>query len=175
MFCLILIILPKELSGTPWRPKDEVKGYVLSRHSRLLPDRRYLESQSCGIDEGNMCLSQCGVNTQTCYDRAASFQNGPFKLTAVYPQCTTSCGAHGIGIYYCGTDPTCDEDVARADVKMETLKRLAPGAPILLASCSGGLISASALRKHDSVSEVFLLDHRGRNALVKLLRKEGGL
>ena len=134
-----------------------------------------LRAQSCGIDQGNMCLSQCGVNSQTCYDRAVTSENGPFHLQAVYPECTPSCNAHGIGIYYCGTDPTCDEDVARADVKMETLKLLAPGAPIFLASCSRGLILADALPKHDNASEGLLLDRRRRNALVKLLRSEGGL
>jgi hypothetical protein len=96
----------------------------------------------CYVDNGNICLAQCGIFAQTGQDLALPNSGaGPYTVTALYPDCTSTCTGHAIGIdheKYNG-DPCYNQEVLK-DSQVESLRRVAPGAPIFAASCSGNLV-----------------------------------
>ena len=109
-------------------------------------------AQNCEIDNGNACLADCGTFTQTCYDKGFSDDSGGFTQSLGTTTCVTGiirCRAT-FQIDYCISQGDCSGSKIRPQgARIEDLHRAFPGAPIFIASCSGGLRQAYLLEDQD--------------------------
>jgi len=115
----------------------------------------------CADDNGNACLKQCGILTETCYDLATEDPDGPFEESLFSVRCklNPTCIASGQGINYCMQQGDCSDtaDDASRESRIEALHRAAPSAPIFIASCSGNLVQVDLPRKQNSAQTVHSL------------------
>jgi hypothetical protein len=111
---------------------------------------------NCYDDDGNICLAQCGIFTQTGQDLGSPNPNGPYTTTALYPQCTPTCSGHAIGVDYETFKgyPCYDYGNIVNDPRIELLRTVVPGAPVFVASCSGSLVQVNPPRRSETARTI---------------------
>ena len=99
---------------------------------------------NCYEYTGNMCLASCGFYAQSQYDNAAPYTEGPYcGAGALYPDCSATCGGHGIGVDYSDYKgyPCYDNCETVNPDSVAVLEHVVPGAPIFTTNCSGSLVA----------------------------------
>jgi hypothetical protein len=143
---------------------------VFALHSKLADAQN---CYACYDDAGNMCLASCGVFTQTQYDNASADPNGPYCCaTAMYPQCTSTCQGHGIGVDYSDYKgyPCYDNCYIVHHESVALLQQVVPSAPVYTTTCSGALLAVDQISPPEPPKVVARLTFRRSLGLA-----EGGL
>lgn len=138
-------------------------------------DAHAQDCYACYDDAGNMCLASCGVFTQTQYDNATVDIEGPYCCrTALYPQCTSTCTGHGLGVDYSDYKgyPCYDNCYVVHRASVIVLQKVAPGAPVYTTTCSGTLLSVDQLPSPEQPKQVVAIRSRFR---LPTGNAEGGL
>jgi hypothetical protein len=128
---------------------------------------------NCYDDAGNMCLASCGVFAQTQYDNASSDPEGPYCCAgAIYPQCTSSCQGHGIGVDYSDYKgyPCYDNCYTVQHASVALMKEVVHGAPVYTTTCSGSLLAVDLISPPEPPKVV-----AERSVRTSLRLAEGGL